>query len=164
MTSRKKSKKKRGLSQGILAQNRKALHEYTVLERIEAGLALVGTEVKVVRNGEASLIGSYVAIENGEALAHQLNIPPYEFGNRFNHDNTRTRRLLLHRREIRKLKVHVEQKGNALIPLKLYLKRGRVKLQLGVCSGKTQYDKRETIKRRTSDRDTARAIAQHFRG
>ncbi len=164
MSAKKKAKKKHSLSQGVLARNRKALYEYTVIERIEAGLALLGTEVKVVRNGEASLVGAYVAVENGEALVHQIHIPPYEFGNRFNHTTLRTRRLLLHRREIMKLKQHVEQKGNALIPLKLYLKNGRVKLELGVCRGKAQYDKRETIKRRTSDRDTARAVAMHFRG
>ena len=162
--SAKKAKRKRAASRGVLAQNRRALHDYKVVERLEAGIALVGTEVKVVRNAEASLVGAYVAIEGGEAWVHQVNIPPYAFGNRFNHDDRRSRRLLLHRAEIRKLKVHVDQKGSALIPLKMYLKGGRVKVEVGVCRGKAEYDKRETLKRRTADRDTARAIAQHYRG
>lgn len=162
--SAKKAKRKRNASRGVLAQNRRALHDYTVLERLEAGIELLGTEVKVVRNAEASLKGAYVAIERGEAWMHQVTIPPYTFGNRFNHDDRRSRRLLLHKGEIRKLQAHVDQKGNALIPLKLYLKAGRVKVAVGVCRGKAQYDKRETIKRRTAERDTARAIARHFRG
>ena len=144
-----------------IASNRKALHDFFVMERVEAGIALVGTEVKAVRTGQASLAGSFARVENDEVWLHHANIPPYEFGNRFNHDPLRTRRLLLHRREIDKLKAHAEQKGHALVPLSLYLHRGRVKVDLGICKGKRQSDKRETLRRKTADMEAKRAMADH---
>lgn len=149
----------------ILTQNRKARHDYTILDRLEAGIVLVGTEVKVVRDGKASLTGAFASVDKaGELVLNNLTIPPYDFGNRFNHDSLRTRKLLVHRAELRRLKAQVEQKGNTLVPLSLYLVKGRVKVELGICRGKAVEDKRETIKRRDADRDAQRAIAHHFRG
>jgi SsrA-binding protein len=155
----------RGGGRRILTQNRKARHDYTILDRIETGIELVGTEVKVVREGKASLNGAYAAVDKrGELYLHSVTIPPYDFGNRFNHDSLRVRKLLVHRAEARKLKAHVEQKGNTLVPLSLYLVKGRVKVELAICRGKAVEDKRETLRRRDADRDAQRAIAQHFRG
>jgi len=142
-----------------LASNRKALREYFVLERIEAGLALQGTEVKSLRAGEASLAGAYALADGAGIVLQGLTIPPYEYGNRFNHEPNRPRRLLLHAREIRNLKAQIEQQGRALIPLRLYLKRGRVKVELGLCKGKTGADKRETLRRKTAEREAERAMA-----
>ena len=150
---------------GNLTVNRKAHHDYTVLEKVEAGIELVGTEVKVVRNGEAGLIGAYAQVKNGELFLNQVRIPPYVFGNRFNHDALRTRRLLMHKREIRRLQAATEQKGLSLIPLRLYLTpKGCVKVELGICRGKAQEDKRETIKRRDADLEARRAISKHYKG
>lgn len=146
---------------GNLAVNRKALHDYMVLEKYEAGLALVGTEVKVVRNGEAGLSGAYAKAADGQLFLHQLTIPPYAFGNRFNHDSLRTRRLLMHKAQIRKLQAMQEQKGLALIPLRIYLTpRGLVKVEIGVCRGKDQHDKRETIRKREADLAARREMTQ----
>ena len=150
---------------GNLTVNRRATHDYFVLERLETGIELVGTEVKVVRNGEAGLTGSYAQVKNGQLFLNQVMIPPYAFGNRFNHDSLRTRRLLVHKREIRKLQAMSEQKGLSLIPLRLYLSpKGLVKVELGICRGKAQEDKRETIKRREADLEARRAISKHYRG
>ena len=147
-----------------LTVNRKATYDYSILEKIEAGIELVGTEVKVIRNGEAGLTGAYAKAEKGQLFLHQVSIPPYAFGNRFNHDTLRTRRLLLHRKEIRKLQALQDQKGLAIIPLRLYLTpKGIVKVELAVCRGKAQEDRRETIRGREADRDAARAIASHGR-
>lgn len=147
-----------------LTVNRKATHDYHVLERLEAGIELLGTEVKVVRNGEAGLTGAYAKAANDGVYLHKVSIPPYAFGNRFNHDTLRTRRLLLHRGEVRWLRAQQEQKGLALIPLRLYLTpRGLVKVELAVCRGKRQPDKRETIRRREADRDASRDMARHWR-
>ncbi len=157
--------KQRSGGRRVLTQNRKARHDYTILERIETGIVLVGTEVKVLREGKGSLAGAYAALDaRGELYLNNLTIPPYEFGNRFNHDSVRVRKLLVHRGELRKLKVQIEQKGNTLVPLALYLVKGRVKVDLAVCRGKAAEDKRETIRRRDAERDAQRAIAQHFRG
>jgi len=143
----------------LLASNRRALHDYTVLSRLEVGIALVGTEVKVVRNGGVGLAGAYVQADEKGLWLLQANFPPYDFGNRFNHDTLRPRRLLAHKREILKLRAYQEQKGLTLIPLKLYVvANGRIKLEVGVARGKMQYDKRETIKRREADRDARRAM------
>lgn len=150
---------------GNLTVNRRAAHDYFVLEKYEAGIELVGTEVKVVRNGEAGLSGSYASVKNGQLYLNQVRIPPYAFGNRFNHDALRTRRLLMHKREIRKLQALSEQKGLSLIPLRIYLTpKGLVKVEIAVCRGKDQEDKRETIKRRDADREAQRAVATHYRG
>jgi len=146
-----------------LTVNRRATHDYFVLERYEAGIELVGTEVKVVRNGEAGLVGSYAGVKDGQLFLNQVRIPPYAFGNRFNHDALRTRRLLMHKREIRKLQALSEQKGLTLIPLRLYMTpRGLVKVEIGVCRGKAQEDKRETVKRREADREAHRAMTKHY--
>ena len=145
----------------MLATNRRALHDYEVLDRLEVGIALVGTEVKVLREGGAGLTGAYIEVRNGELWLMQANFPPYSFGNRFNHDTLRPRRLLAHKREILWLKAQQEQKGLTLIPLKLYIlqRNGRIKLEIAVCRGKRLVDKRETIKRREADRDAKRAMA-----
>ena len=148
---------------GKLAANRKALRDYFVVERLEAGIELRGTEVKSVRAGEISLAGAYARVENRDVIAHHINIAAYEFGNQFNHDPVRPRRLLLHRREIEKLATQTQQKGLALVPLSIYLKRGRVKVELGVCRGKAHGDKRETLKRRTAEREAQREMARERR-
>lgn len=142
-----------------LVSNRKALRDYLVVDRLEAGVALQGTEVKSLRSGEASLAGAYARLDDDQVWLHSFNIPPYTHGNRFNHDPCRPRRLLLHRREIHRLKGMTEQKGHALIPLSVYLKKGVVKVEVGICKGKTGVDKRETIKRKTADREAERAMA-----
>jgi len=143
----------------VLAANRKARHDYLVLSTLETGIELRGTEVKAVRGGEASMLGAYASVERGELWLHHLNIPAYEFGNRFNHEPKRARRLLVHRTELRRLAASVEQEGQTLVPLSLYLKRGIVKVELAVCKGKTHGDRRETLKRRTADREAQRDIA-----
>ena len=143
-----------------IASNRRALRDYFVEERIEAGIELRGTEAKSIRNGNVTLTGSYASIENGQVVLNNLTISPYEFGNRFNHEPARPRQLLLHKREIRKLQVQTDQKGLTLIPLNLYFKRGKVKIELGVCKGKKLVDKRETLKRKDADRDAQRAMAK----
>lgn len=148
-----------------LARNRKAFHDYEIVDRLEAGLELRGTEVKSVREGRASLVGAWAHVDKDadEVWLDNATIQPYEYGNLHNHVATRMRRLLLHRREILRLRAFTERKGHTLVPLELYLKRGRVKLLLGVCRGKTEFDKRETIKRRELDRDARRAIANAVR-
>jgi len=147
-----------------LTQNRKARHDYVILDALEAGIALVGTEVKVLREGKGSLVGAYASVDaKGNVLLHNVTIPPYDFGNRFNHDSLRVRHLLVHKSQARKLKAQVEQKGNTLVPLSLYLSKGRVKVELAICRGKSAPDKRETIKRRDANREARRAISRHFR-
>jgi len=140
--------------------NRRALRDYHVLERVEAGIELRGTEVKSIRLGHVSMTGAYARIDKGEAWLLGLNISPYDHGNIFNHEPERPRRLLLHKQEIRKLQAQAEQKGLALVPLSMNFRRGRVKVEIGVCRGKQSHDKRETIKRRTADREAARAMRQ----
>jgi SsrA-binding protein len=141
----------------LVAQNRKASHDYAILDTIEAGLVLAGTEVKSLRTGKASLQESWATIENGEAWVMQLHIPPYEQGNRWNLDPVRKRKLLLHRSEIDKLRKALEQKGHTLVPLKLYFTKGRAKLLLGVGRGKKSHDKREAIAERDAKREMDRA-------
>lgn len=143
--------------------NRKALRDYLVLQRAEAGLVLQGTEVKSVRHRRVNLSGSFVRIEDGEACVQGMHIAHYEQGNRFNHDPVRCRKLLLHRKEIRKLQTQLEEKGLALVPLSLYLRNRKIKMEIGVCRGKKLFDKRETLRRKTLDRDAARAAAQAAR-
>ncbi len=142
-----------------IASNRKAFHDYHVLERFEAGIELRGTEVKSLREGNASLIGAFAQVEGSQVILQGMTIQPYEFGNRNNHASDRPRRLLLHKREILRLKAEAEQKGNSLIPLRLYFKGRNVKVELGLCRGKNVVDKRETLKRKTADREAGRAIA-----
>ena len=147
-----------------IASNRKAFHDYQVLDRYEAGIELRGTEVKSLRLGHVSMVGAYAQVVGEQIILEGLTIQPYEFGNRFNHDADRPRKLLLHKREILKLKAEVEQKGNSLIPLKIYFKNRKVKVEIGTCRGKKLVDKRETLKRKTADREAARAIANARRG
>ena len=140
-----------------IASNRKAFHEYFVLERYEAGIELFGTEVKSIRAGQVNLKDSYCTIRDGELFVRGMHISPYEKGNIFNKDPVRIRRLLMHKREIRKLGDQVAQDGVALIPLSLYFKDSRVKVELGLCKGKKLYDKRESDAERAAKRDMDRA-------
>ncbi len=142
----------------VITTNRKAFHDYAVIESLEAGLQLKGTEVKSIRAGGASLSDSFAKLENGEALLYNMHIPPYEFGNIYNSDPLRPRKLLLHKRQINKLALEVSTKHIALIPLKLYFKNGIVKVELALAKGKRQYDKRESIRRRESDRELKRTL------
>ena len=148
----------------LVAQNRRARHDYDILDTLEAGLALAGTEVKSLRNGKASLQEAYATVENGEAWVRQLHIPPYEQGNRWNLDPVRPRKLLLHRRELEKLARAVAQKGLTLVPLKLYFTRGRAKLLLGVAKGRKTHDRRAAIAERESRREVERARRGAERG
>ncbi len=147
----------------IIASNKKAYHEYFVDEVFEAGLALQGTEVKSVRMGQVSIKESYCRIRNGEVFVDNMNISPYEQGNRENHDPLRSRKLLLNRVEIDKLTKKVDEKGLTLVPTKIYFKDSRAKLEIGVCRGKKLYDKRETLKRKQADREASRAVRDHSR-
>ncbi len=149
------------MSSRQITVNRRALRDYKVLERVEAGIELRGTEVKSIRLGHVSMVGAFARIEKEEAFLFGLNISPYDHGNQFNHDPERPRRLLLHKHEILKLQAKAEQKGLALVPLAMQFRKGRVKVEIGVCRGKQEHDKRETIKRRTADREAARAIRNH---
>jgi len=146
----------------VVAQNRRAFHDYEILETYEAGMVLTGTEVKSLRMGKASLAEAYATVEHGEAFVRQLHIPPYEQGNRFNPDPVRVRKLLLHREQIEKLRRAVEQKGNTVIPLKLYFSKGMAKLLIGIARGKKSYDKRASMAERDAKRemDRAKAIAR----
>jgi len=136
----------------VIAQNRKARHDYFIEETYEAGIVLKGTEVKSIRGGKINLKDGYAKVENSEVFLYNVHISPYEQGNIFNTDPMRVRKLLLHKSEIRKLIGYVQQKGLSLIPLRAYLKSGKVKIELAVARGKAQYDKRETIARRDADR------------
>ena len=141
-----------------MAHNRKAFHDYFVEEKYEAGIELRGTEVKSVRAGTLNLKDSYVIVKNGEAYVHSMHISPYDKGNIFNHDPDRPKRLLLHKKELGKLYALVKQDGYALIPLSVYLKDARVKVELGVCRGKKNYDKREASAQRDAKREMDRVM------
>src|SRR5947209_4609394 len=142
----------------LIASNKKAFHDYHVLDKYEAGMELTGTEVKSLRDRGATLKDSYVVFKAGEAFLFGAHISPYTHGNRENHDPERTRRLLLHRREIEKLESQVTEKGLTIVPLRLYFKGGRVKAEIAVVRGKKLYDKRETEKKREADREAAVAM------
>ncbi len=143
-----------------VAQNRKAFHEYFVEERFEAGISLSGTEVKSIRQGKLNLKDSYCAVKNGELFVRGMHISPYEQGNIFNKDPMRDRRLLMHKREIMRLYGRVKQDGMALIPLSVYFSGPLVKVELGLCKGKRQHDKREAMARRDAKREIDRAMKQ----
>lgn len=147
-------------NENSLAENRKARHDYFVEEAMEAGLVLVGTEVKSIRNGRVNLKDCYADIYNGEIFIKNMHISPYEQGNIFNVDPLRERKLLLHRDEIKRLDGLVSQDGYTLVPLSLYLKEGKVKVALGVCRGKKNYDKRDSMLERAHKRDMDRAIKE----
>lgn len=146
----------------VMASNRKAFHDYFVEERCEAGIELKGTEVKSVRAGTLNLKDSYVIAKNGEAWVHSMHISPYEKGNIFNHDPDRPKRLLLHKREIIKLAARAAQDGYALVPLSVYFRNAKVKLELGVCKGKKNYDKRDTAAERDAKRRIDRAMRERY--
>ena len=141
-----------------IAENRKARHEYFVLESYEAGIELVGTEVKSIRQGSVNLKDSWCSIDNGELFIRGLHISPYEKGNIFNKDPLRVRKLLMHKKEINKLFGTIKQEGLTLIPLSLYFKDSRVKVQVGLCKGKKLYDKRETAAKRDAMREIDRSV------
>lgn len=148
--------------QGVkeIAANRKAFHEYFVLERFEAGIELAGTEVKSIRAGNVNLKDSFCTVKNGELFVRGMHISPYEQGNIFNRDPVRLRRLLMHKREILKLNARIMQDGVALIPLSLYFKDSRVKLELGLCKGKKLHDKRDSEADRQTKRDIDRVMKE----
>jgi SsrA-binding protein len=142
----------------LIASNKKALHDYFIVQKLEAGLALTGTEVKSLRGGRAQLKDSYVIFKDGEAFLFGAHISPYTHGNLQNHDPERTRKLLLHRNEIEKLRVQTVEKGLSVVPLRLYFKGSRVKAEIAVVRGKKQYDKRETERTREADREASQAM------
>lgn len=142
----------------IVAENRKARHDYHIHETYEAGIALTGTEVKSLRAGRANLKDSYAHVENGELMISQMHISPYDQGNIFNHEPMRKRKLLMHKREILKLFGQTREKGYSLVPLKLYFTRGKAKVQIALASGKKNYDKRQDIAARDAKRDMERAL------
>lgn len=148
----------------IAAQNRKAFHDYFVEDRYEAGIELFGTEVKSIRNGALNLKDSFCVAKDGEIYAYSLHISPYEQGNIFNRDPDRPKRLLLHKREIRKLHALQKQDGYALIPLSVYFKNSRVKVEVGLCKGKKTYDKRDAVAKRDAKREMDRAMREKNRG
>lgn len=142
----------------VVALNRKAYHDYHVLETYEAGLALLGTEIKSIRTGGANLRDAYARVENGEVWLHNVHIARYDPGNRFNHDPARARKLLLHKKEIQELAMHTQGKGLTVVPLKLYLKAHLAKVELGVVRGKKQFDKRQAEAKREAEREIGRAV------
>lgn len=142
----------------IVCQNRKAYHDYSIEETIEAGVQLLGTEVKSLREGRANLKDSYAIIKNSDVLLLNCHISPYSHGNIMNHDPLRTKRLLLHKKEIERLRGKVQQKGYSLIPLKIYFKGPYAKIEIGLARGKKQYEKRETIKEREAKRAIEKAM------
>ena len=142
----------------VFCENRRARHDYTVLETIECGIVLTGTEVKSVRHGEVSLAGSYASVLGGELWLEGCDIAAYRFGNRFNHEPKSRRKLLVHAKEVTELKLKSEAKGLTLVPLKLLLKHGRIKVELGVCRGKALHDKRDALKRKALRRDLERGV------
>jgi SsrA-binding protein len=151
-------KTEREKAQTSIAENRKAFHDYHLLETFEAGIALLGTEVKAIREGRVNLRDSFARVEDGEVFLYNVNISPYSHRGYADHEPLRRRKLLLHRDEIRKLIGRTVEKGMTLIPVRLYYKNGRVKVAISLAKGKKEYDKRETIKRREADRETRAAI------
>ncbi|MCB0879983.1 MAG: SsrA-binding protein SmpB [Thermoleophilia bacterium] len=152
------AKRQQGDGRKIVAENPKARHDFFIIEELEAGLALTGTEVKSLRAGKAAIREAYVRIDDGEAFVYGMNISTYEQGNVFNHEPARTRKLLLHRREIDDLHVHTTRKGHTIVPLALYFRDGRAKLSIGVAKGKDRGDKRQTIAKRDVQRQIDREL------
>jgi SsrA-binding protein len=145
-------------AQSYIAENRKAAHDYHLLESFEAGVVLLGTEVKAIREGRVNLRDSFARVENGEVFIYNMNVSPYSHRGYADHEPLRRRKLLLHRDEIRKLIGKTVEKGMKLVPVRMYFKKGRVKVAVSLAKGKKEYDKRETIKRREVDRETRAAI------
>ena len=142
----------------IIAQNKKAYHDYFVLEKLEAGIELFGTEVKSIRQGKINLKDSWCFVKDGEMFVNGMHISPYEQGNIFNRDPLRTKRLLLHKREIRRFYAQVKQEGLAIVPLSVYFKKGRAKVEIGLCKGKKLYDKREVAAKKDAQRTIERNL------
>ena len=145
-----------------VAKNKKAFHDYFVIESLEAGIELFGTEVKSVRNGRINLKDAWCSIDGGEIFVRGMHISPYDHGNIFNRDPLRVRKLLLHKREINRLYGLMKQQGYTLIPLSAYFKKGRLKIQVGLCKGKKNYDKREDMARKSAKRDMERAVKERM--
>ncbi|GAK13184.1 SsrA-binding protein SmpB [Geomicrobium sp. JCM 19039] len=148
----------------VLAQNRKANHEFFIEETIEAGIVLKGTEIKSIRAGQMNIKESFARIEDGEVLLYQAHINPYEQGNRHNHDPVRTRKLLMHKQQIKKLTGKAGQQGYALVPLKVYIKNGFAKVLIGLGKGKKNYDKRESLKKKDAKRQMEKVMGQRMKG
>lgn len=146
----------------IIVENRKARHEYELYDRFEAGLELKGTEIKSIRLGKVQLKDSYISIRDGQALIKGMHIAHYEFGNRFNHDETRDRRLLLHKNEILKLDQYTRIKGYTVVPVSLYLSKGLAKLEIALAKGKNLHDKREASKARDAQREIQKALKNQY--
>jgi len=147
------------MEEKVVATNRKAYHDYHIGETYEAGISLLGTEVKSLREGKANLKDSYAIVKNNEMFLLNCHISPYSHGNILNHDPLRTRKLLLHRKEINRLFEHMTQKGFTLVPLKIYFKDGKAKVEIGLAKGKRQYEKREAVK----EKDARREIERHLK-
>jgi SsrA-binding protein len=158
-TPSRKQKPKDGDGTKLIAQNRRARHDYEILDTYEAGLALLGTEVKSLRDGKANLSDGYARIDRGEGWLHGVRVEPYGAGNRFNHDPERPRKLLLKRWEIGRILGRTEEKGLTLVPLRLYFKAGKAKVEIAIVRGKRQYDRRREIAKRDADRAIDRALA-----
>ena len=156
-------KTERELAQANITENRKARHDFHLLESFEAGVALMGTEVKAIREGRVNLRDSFARVEDGEVFLYNVNISPYSHRGYADHEPLRRRKLLLHRQEIRKLIGKTVERGMTLVPTRLYFKNGRVKVELCLAKGKKEFDKRETIKRREADRETRAAVKSHRR-
>jgi len=152
------------MGEKLIVQNRRAHHDYFILEKLEAGIELVGTEVKSLRAGSMTLKDSYAEVRDGQIYLVGAHISPYEKGNIYNHDPERTRRLLLHKREIEKWGARVAEKGLTVVPLRVYFKEGRAKVELGLCRGKHTVDKRDTIREREVMREADRAMRDVRRG
>jgi SsrA-binding protein len=150
--------------QKLVAQNKKARHDYHIDDTYEAGLVLVGTEVKSLRQGRASLVDGFAEIDGGEAWLHNVHIPEYSQGTWTNHSARRRRKLLLNRSEIDKIQRKTSEKGYTLVPLSLYFKDGRAKVEIAVARGKKEYDKRHSIAARTADREKEQALGRHLKG
>ncbi|MEQ2528852.1 SsrA-binding protein SmpB [Robertmurraya yapensis] len=144
----------------VIAQNKKAFHDFFIEETFEAGIVLQGTEIKAIRAGRVNLKDSYAQIKNGEMFLLGMHVSPYEQGNRYNHDPLRTRKLLLHKKEINKLIGETKEAGYSIVPVKLYLKNGFAKVQIGLAKGKKKFDKREDLKKKEAKRDIERAFRE----
>ncbi len=151
------------MSDRIITKNRKARHEYQILDTMETGIVLTGTEVKALRDGKANLKDSYANVKSGELFLYNAHISPYSHGNIHNHEPVRERKLLLHKKQIKKLIGKVQEKGLTLVPLELYFKNGKVKVNLALARGKKFYDKRHSIAKRDSDRDLKRQLKERQR-
>ena len=158
-----KDKTERELAQKSISENRKAFHDYHLLESFEAGIVLLGTEVKAIREGRVNLRDSFARLEDGEVFLYNVNISPYSHRGYADHEPLRRRKLLLHRGEIRKLIGKTVEKGMTLVPVRMYFKNGKVKISVSLAKGKKDYDKRETIKKRDTDRETRAAVKAYRR-